>query len=175
MTLHTTPDEISIYISLGSNIAPETNLNSAIATISAQLEHTSVSPVYRSAAVGMKGADFLNAVIGGFTKAPLQDVTNRLHEIELAHGRVRTQNKFTDRTLDLDLLLYGDFVCDPADSGGLELPHPEITEQAYVLRPLADIASALVHPTLYCTINSLLLQLQSEHPEKVASLQTVTI
>ncbi len=175
MTLHTTTDEIAIYISLGSNIAPETNLNSAIVTISAKLEHTSASPVYRSAAVGMEGADFLNAVIGGFTKAPLPDVINWLHEIELAHGRVRTQNKFSDRTLDLDLLLYGDSVCNPAESAGIELPHPEITDQAYVLQPLADIAASLVHPTRHCTINSLLLQLQSEHPDKAASLQVVTI
>lgn len=166
---------VTIYISLGSNIEPEKNIKTALKHLYTKLDNYQASGVYRSAAVGMVGADFYNAVVGGSTTDSVRAVKKWLHESELTHGRVRTENKFSDRTLDLDLLLYGNTVCQSADPAGIVLPHPEIKEHAYVLQPLADIAGTLVHPTLHCTISQILSSLQTQYPEKFEALLPVTL
>lgn len=164
-----------IYISLGSNIDPEANLPGAIKALRSRLHNNRISPVYRSPPVAMQGADFYNAVISGSTHEPVSKVIDWLLATEIAFGRVKTANKFTSRTLDLDLLLYGNTIFDSVDGGHTRLPHPDIIDQAYVLQPLADIASELIHPQCKSTIGSLLSQLQSQSPEKIAALTPVTL
>lgn len=163
-----------IYISLGSNINPEENLYSAIQALQSRLDNCQYSRVYCSPAVGMQGADFLNAVVSGSTSESMYTVVSWLLETEKAHGRVRTENKFTDRTLDLDLLLYGNCVYEPTDELAITLPHPDIIDQAYVLQPLADIAGHLIHPVCNCSIDALLARLKTDYPDKFAALQAVT-
>jgi len=170
----TTP--VDIYISLGSNIEPASNIAKARDKCLNWLDGAQMSPVYRSPPVGMSGDDFLNAVVRGSTTQPLHSVIDNLHAIELSQGRIRTANKFTDRTLDLDLLIYGDTICGnndespaAASSEKITLPHPEIVQQAYVLQPFADLAGDFVHPTLDCTIDELCL------PEKFHALTQVTL
>lgn len=157
-----------IYISLGSNIDPEENTLQAISTLKSTLTHCLISRVYRSPAVGMQGADFINAVVGGCTDMSLHSVVQWLHEIENDHGRVRSDDKFVDRPLDLDLLIYGDHVDHT-------LPHHDIAEQAYVLQPLFEIAPSLVHPSLKLTVSELRSRLMMQSPVKFTALSPVTI
>lgn len=157
-----------VYISTGSNIDPENNTIRAITSLKTQLSDCRVSTIYRSAAVGMQGPDFINAVVGGRIKAEPESVAEWLRDIEDQHGRVRTENKFVDRSLDLDLLLYGDLMT-PA------LPHQDIIKQAYVLQPLFDIAPSYVHPKLKLTISDLRSRLIRQSPEKFTALTPVVI
>ncbi len=129
------------WISLGSNIEPEANLRAALELLEERFGPLVISPVYRSAAEGFEGDDFLNLVVGIETGEPLREVRRALRAIEAARGRARGSEKFSSRTLDLDLLTWGDRV-DPA----LNLPRDEILEYAFVLRPLADVAADERHP-----------------------------
>ena len=131
------------YVSIGSNIERAANFRSAIAALRRRYGSLVISPIYESEAVGFAGAAFYNGVIGLQTDTDARALNAELRVIERAHGRRRGQAKFCSRSLDLDLLLWGDAVIQHP---GLILPRPEILEQAYVLRPLADIAGDLPHP-----------------------------
>ena len=102
-----------------------------------------VSPIYESEAVGFSGDNFLNLVVGITTRLPPRQLADRLREIEAQHGRVRGAEKFSSRTLDIDLLTFGEAV---VDEKGLQLPRDEILRYAFVLRPLADVAPQERHP-----------------------------
>jgi 2-amino-4-hydroxy-6-hydroxymethyldihydropteridine diphosphokinase len=82
-------------------------------------------------------------VVAFDTREPLESVYKALAEIETAHGRVREGPRFSSRTLDLDILLYGNLVRHDAD---FDIPRDEILKYAFVLGPLAEIAPALAHP-----------------------------
>jgi 2-amino-4-hydroxy-6-hydroxymethyldihydropteridine diphosphokinase len=129
------------WISLGSNIEPRANLRAALKLLGSRFGPLVVSPVYRSPAEGFEGDDFLNLVVGIDTDQSLPEVRAALREIENARGRVRGAEKFSARTLDLDLLTWGELV--DADRN---LPRDEILEYAFVLRPLADVATDERHP-----------------------------
>ena len=103
-----------------------------------------VSPLYRSAPGGRPGPDFVNAVAELRTELAPRELARALQAIEQAHGRERPY-RHAPRTLDLDLLLYGQRV---VDEPGLTVPHPRLHERAFVLLPLADLAPELVHPRL---------------------------
>jgi 2-amino-4-hydroxy-6-hydroxymethyldihydropteridine diphosphokinase len=132
-----------VYLSIGSNIEREENLCSAVAELRQQYGSLMISPVYESQSVGFEGDDFYNLVVGFDTELSLDEVNVVLRGIEDAHGRVRGGEKFISRTLDLDILLYGEMVdhTPPRD-----IPRREITKNAFVLRPLSDIAGSLQHP-----------------------------
>lgn len=132
-----------IYISIGSNIDAENNIRGAVDALRKMYGEMAVSSVYESASVGFEGDNFLNLVVGLRTEQPVQDVLNTLHDIENQFGRKRTGPRFSSRTLDLDLLLYDEL--DLQDQG-VDLPREEITHNAFVLQPLAEIAPDLRHP-----------------------------
>ena len=100
---------------------------------------------YRTPAWGLAAQpDFLNAVAMLETRLPARDLLGRLFEIERAHGRDRAgETRWGPRTLDLDLLLYGDAVIDEP---GLRVPHPHLHERAFALRPLLEIAPRVSIP-----------------------------
>src|SRR5262245_57944305 len=103
-----------------------------------------VSTFYRSPAL-KRPADppFVNGVVEvGEALGPLE-VKNRLRQIEQALGRERTADRFAPRTVDLDLIIYGDEVIS---SGGLTLPHPDIVERPFVAIPLLELAPDLILP-----------------------------
>jgi 2-amino-4-hydroxy-6-hydroxymethyldihydropteridine diphosphokinase len=99
------------------------------------------SRVYESAAVGFSGAPFYNLVAAFDCELPVERLQAALSEIELERGRIRGAARLGPRTLDLDLLLYGDLV-DPRHN----LPRAEILRYAFVLAPLAEIAALERHP-----------------------------
>ena len=125
------------YLSLGSNIDPDVHLRRAIAELRARFGALVVSPVYRSAAVGFEGPDFLNLAVGLDTDLDARALDAWLHALEDRHGRRRDVPRYASRTLDVDIVLFGDAIVD--GPGHLQIPRPELAE-AFVLQPLADIA-----------------------------------
>jgi 2-amino-4-hydroxy-6-hydroxymethyldihydropteridine diphosphokinase len=139
-----------IWLSLGSNQAREYSLRGAVRRLREAFGPLILSPVYESAAVGFAGDPFLNLVVGADTDWPIDAVQKRLREIEDAHGRLRGPDRFVPRTLDIDLLTYGDAVRPE-----LDLPRAEIARYAFVLGPLADVAPYEIHPVLGKTYGAL--------------------
>jgi 2-amino-4-hydroxy-6-hydroxymethyldihydropteridine diphosphokinase len=132
---------VTAYVSAGSNIEPEANLRLAIGELRRRYGALRLSPVYRTPAVGFAGDDFLNLVLAFDTTAAAADVVAELERLHGLAGRRRGPSAFMARTLDLDLLLYGDAVIPE-----LKVPRDDIRKYAFVLGPLADIAPGLVHP-----------------------------
>jgi len=137
-----------IFASLGSNQNREENIRSAIHSLRSTFGVLRLSPVYRNRAVGFVGEDFLNMVVAFNSDATPQEIQQEFRRIEDEHGRIRDGNKFSPRLLDIDLILYGDLVCDePA----LKLPREDIVKYAFVLLPLAELEPEGVHPELNIT------------------------
>jgi 2-amino-4-hydroxy-6-hydroxymethyldihydropteridine diphosphokinase len=131
------------YLSLGSNLDPQRYLPAALAALRARFGTLAVSPAYRSRSVGFEGADFINLAVGLDTDLPPQALNDWLHALEDRHGRRRDVPRFSDRTLDIDIVLYDDLVTH--GEGHLQLPRKEL-QHAFVLKPMADIAPQLRHP-----------------------------
>ncbi|MBW8189688.1 2-amino-4-hydroxy-6-hydroxymethyldihydropteridine diphosphokinase [Neiella marina] len=133
-----------IFISVGSNQQPELYIRAARQALAQAYGELLVSRVFESEAVGFAGPVFLNLVIGAHTQESPQAVAQRLKTIELANGRKKNAEKFSNRTLDLDLLLYDDVI----SVKGVQIPRHEITENAFVLWPLAEVAPQHRHPVV---------------------------
>jgi 2-amino-4-hydroxy-6-hydroxymethyldihydropteridine diphosphokinase len=130
---------VRAYVGLGANLGDaRAALQAALAALDGlpQTRLVSCSSFYRSAPVDSSGPDYLNAVAEISTRLAPHDVLVYLQAIELQHGRERPYRN-APRTLDLDLLLYGDATLDTPT---LTLPHPRLHERAFVLVPLAEIA-----------------------------------
>ncbi len=131
-----------LVLSLGSNTEPASNLHQAMGALRRKFGRPRLSPVYESEAVGFTGANFLNLVAAFESDEALTDISRFLKDLENQAGRDRSQPKFSSRTLDVDVLLYGDH---SGAECGLQLPRAEITRHAFVLRPLADLLPELRH------------------------------
>ncbi len=131
------------YLGIGSNMDARSNIRAAVSILSDSFESVEFSPIYQAEAVGFDGGDFINLVARVETEMAPLELKRWLHELEDRHGRARDVPKFSDRTLDIDILLYGDLCLLSPE---LEIPRFEILEAAYVLRPLADLAPDVVHP-----------------------------
>jgi 2-amino-4-hydroxy-6-hydroxymethyldihydropteridine diphosphokinase len=134
------------FIALGANLGdPVLTVRAAILALRElpQTEFIAASSLYRTAPVGLRHQpDFINAVVELIAVSPAPTFLETLFEIEARFGRRRSV-KNAPRTLDLDLLLYGD---QCSDDPQLTLPHPRLHERAFVLAPLAEIAPQLVIP-----------------------------
>lgn len=131
-------DGVLACVGLGANLGDARAALLAAQTALAALEGTTpvaVSPIYRSAPVDATGPDFLNAVALILTKLDAHTLLHELQRIEHEHGR-RRSHRNAPRTLDLDLLLYGD---DTIRTDELTVPHPRMHERAFVLHPLLDV------------------------------------
>ncbi|MET0232323.1 MAG: 2-amino-4-hydroxy-6-hydroxymethyldihydropteridine diphosphokinase [Rhodanobacteraceae bacterium] len=137
------------YLSLGSNIAPEKHLRAAIEELRARFGTLTVSPVYRSAAVGFEGPEFLNLAVGIDTDLDAHALDAWLHALEDRHGRHRDQPRYASRTLDVDIVLFDEAII--AGPGHLRIPRAELAE-AFVNVPLADIAPAVRNPESGLTV-----------------------
>lgn len=132
-----------VYVSIGSNVDRERHVPESVQALRERFGEIRVSGVYESEPVGFSGEPFFNLVVSFDTDLEPRSLSRVLEQIELRAGRVRSDERFSPRTLDLDLILYGDAVLH---GEGLEIPREEITRYAFVLRPLAEIAGALRHP-----------------------------
>lgn len=138
---------IRVYIALGSNLAkPVDQVNCALEAL-AHLPRTRLvqtSPFYRSKPLGPQNQpDFLNAVVALDTQLPAHELLDGTQGIELNQGRVRKAERWGPRTLDLDMLLYGN---DVIRTDRLIVPHYDMKNREFMLYPLADIAPDLVFP-----------------------------
>lgn len=148
----------TVLLSLGSNLQPQHYLQQAVAVLRERFGDIQVSPAYRTPAVGFDGPDFLNNAVMLDTELPLIELDAWLHAVEDAHGRDRSGPRFSDRTLDIDVVYYGDLVVEGPKN--LRIPRPEL-KHAFVLKPLADIAPTFVDPVRKLT----LAQMWREHPQ----------
>lgn len=133
----------SVLLSLGSNQQPEQHLRAAIAALRERFGAIGVSPTYRTAAVGFDGPAFLNNAVTIDTDLELESLDAWLHQLEDRHGRDRSGPRYSDRTLDIDVVFFGDLIV--RGPGKLRIPRPEL-KHAFVLKPLADIAPDFVDP-----------------------------
>ena len=133
-----------VFLGLGSNIDADANIRLGLEEIERRIGAPEVSPVYRAPALGFDSADFLNLVVGVDTALSPEALIDTLEAIHDVAGRERQSgNKWVARTLDIDLLTYGDLV---APDRPLRVPRGDILDYAFVLRPLAELAPDAVHP-----------------------------
>ncbi|MEM9397897.1 MAG: 2-amino-4-hydroxy-6-hydroxymethyldihydropteridine diphosphokinase [Pseudomonadota bacterium] len=145
-------DSARIFLGVGSNIDPAHNIPAGLDALRALFGAIECSNVYQSDAVGFAGAPFWNLVITCHSDLSAGVLQRALRQIEYDFGRPKNASRFSDRHLDIDILLVGNLtgVVD-----GVELPRGEILEQAFVLRPLAELAPKLKHPLVACTLDAL--------------------
>ena len=132
------------WLGLGSNVNAENNIRAGISALGETFSDVSLSPAYASTAVGFEGDDFINLVARVETDLQPTELREYLRNLEDRYGRRRDVPKFSDRSLDIDILLYGDLVLL---SPILEIPRAEILKFAHVLKPLADLDPDLLHPS----------------------------
>jgi 2-amino-4-hydroxy-6-hydroxymethyldihydropteridine diphosphokinase len=134
-----------VYVGIGSNIDRDNHIRAGVRLLSDTFGKLFLSTVYESPAWGFQGDDFYNLVAGYDTTMDLQSLAAKLRDVEYACGREWNAEKFSSRTLDLDLLLYGNLV---RHDGKFDLPRKDIVHFAFVLCPLAEIAATERHPEL---------------------------
>ena len=159
-----------VYLSLGSNLEPERHLGSALRAITRRYGTLALSRTYQTPAVGFAGPPFWNLAAAFDSDEALESIDAWLHALEDAHGRRRDVPRFSSRTLDVDVLLYGDRV--QRGPGNLEVPRGELSKHAFVLAPMLDLAPSLRHPVLgetLATLHARLPPAEREAPVAVAA------
>lgn len=134
-----------VFLGLGSNIERERYLTAGLDALARLFGDPALSPVYDSEAIGFEGQPFLNLVAEVSTELPLAELAATLRHIEVEHGRPPNATRFSPRQLDIDILTYDDLV---GVIDGVQLPRDEILENAFVLRPLAELSPGSLHPVV---------------------------
>jgi 2-amino-4-hydroxy-6-hydroxymethyldihydropteridine diphosphokinase len=140
------------YISIGSNIDKDKNILVSLKALRNLFGNLTLSGIYESEPVGFSGDTFYNAVVGFDSDLDVKTVAKCLRQIEQDQGRTRECKKFSARTLDLDLILFGNLIIS---GGRLQIPRVEIERYAFVLEPLAEIAGTLTHPVSHIAYGDL--------------------
>ena len=145
-----------IYLSLGSNQGNKLeNLQHSIDLIAQQIGAIlNIGKVYSTPAIGFKGDDFLNTCLKVSTYLPPETLIDKILKIEISLGRIRNKdNTYSNRSIDIDVLLFDDEVIFSKE---LIVPHPRMLDRKFVLQPLSDIASNVIHPVEKKHINKCL-------------------
>ena len=132
-----------VFFGVGSNIKPEENIVLAVREIKDIFDDVIVSPVYKNKSVGFEGNDFLNLVISCSTKMSVYDIGDFIEQVHNLSGRKKKSNKYLSRTLDIDLLMFGDHIIQDSK---IHIPRDDILKYSFVLKPLVDIAPESIHP-----------------------------
>ena len=144
--------ESRVYLSLGSNVDRHQHICAGLDALSEAFGELTLSPVYESEAVGFQGDNFFNLVVGIDTGLSVGQLSQTLKAIEDRNGRRRDCARFSSRTLDIDILTFGQ---QTGIVDGIRLPRDEILENAFVLLPLVDIAADELHPVAQSTYSQL--------------------
>lgn len=160
------------FIGIGSNLGERLeHIQTATTHLKEIPESTiaAISPLYESAAIthGDPQPDFINGVIAIETDLSAMDLLHHLHAIEAKMGRPLPRAKWQQRSIDLDLLTYGNKVLEDSD---IFLPHPEMSKRLFVLLPLRDIAPTWVHPKTKTTIEALIRTCQAAGTQRITQL-----
>ena len=148
-----------VFIGIGSNVDREANITSCINELRNVFSNLEISPVYETSSMGFEGPNFFNLVCKFSTDEELLNLKKMLNKIEIEHGRTFGEEKFSSRTLDIDILYYGDLIIE---SDEIKLPRDEITRYDFVLKPLVDIAPDFVHPVKQLTNKRILAEHEIE-------------
>lgn len=148
-----------VYISIGSNLEREANICACLQQLQQDFNKLQYSSVYETEALGFTGNAFYNLVASFETQFSVDALEQYLKQLEVKQGRVRTGEKFSDRSLDVDLLLYDELILQPTRN----LPHSDILQYAFVLIPLAQLAPNAKHPQIQQTYQQLALHYFAAH------------
>ena len=142
---------VAVYLDIGSNIKRRENIQSCVNQLLHDFPGIRFSKTYESEALGFEGDPFYNLSASLETELSYPDLQTYLKKIENQHARKRDNTKFISRTLDVDVLLYGDSILQPE----FDVPRKEILKFPFVLFPLAEIAPDIIHPQEQKTIAEL--------------------
>ena len=148
---------VDVFVGAGSNIEPRTHLRLGVDLLTKAFHQPRLSSVYQSPPVGFDGDDFLNMVLTFSTLEPVDHVLTTIEGIHQRAGR-RRQDKLASRTLDLDLLSYGQRVDGPA-----RLPREDLRSYGFVLKPMAELAPGWLHPITGETMADAWARFQCQH------------
>lgn len=167
----TTPEAISVYISLGSNLGnKKKNLLSAIILLKEhdKIRIIDISPFYKTEPVDYLDQDwFVNAVLKAETFLEPQELLNFLKETEVKLKQGKKSIRFGPRIIDLDIIYYGNIIIN---TKALVIPHPRMHERCFVLKPLCDIETEIVHPVYKLKPDELLTKLNNKDNQEVMLL-----
>ena len=141
----------TVFLDIGSNIDREDNIQSCVDQLCADFDGIIFSKAYESEAFGFDGDPFINLSAKLETELSFEALNAYLKTLENKHARKRDNEKFIDRTLDVDILLYDDLILQPDK----DLPRAEILKFPFVLFPLAEIAGEIIHPIEKISINQI--------------------
>ncbi len=134
----------NIYLGIGSNINPETNIKQALKLLELEFGSLKESSIYKNPAIGFSGPNFLNMVINFESELSIFEIQKILQQVETAIGiDPEDKQKFTSRIIDIDLLLAGEVIFH---SDTLNIPRPGITQYPFILKPLLDVTPDLIDP-----------------------------
>ncbi len=152
------------YISIGSNIDKDIHIPTSIKALETHFGELVLSSIYESEPVGFSGELFHNLIVRFESDLDVKTVAKKLRQIELDNGRTRESQKFSARTLDLDLILYGDLILS---DGRLQIPRDEIERYAFVLEPLAEISPLETHPLSGITYGQMWTQFDKSNLKQI--------
>ena len=152
-------NENTVFLGIGSNLNKKENIHSCITFFKSSFKHCSISPIYQSPSFGFEGHDFYNLVIKIKTHFKLPSLKKWLMWVEDVHNRDRSQPRYSNRTLDIDILLFNN---DIYQDENITIPRPEILTQGYILKPLIDISTQIKHPQTQNTFEHHWHKLQNE-------------
>ncbi|MCE0494196.1 2-amino-4-hydroxy-6-hydroxymethyldihydropteridine diphosphokinase [Vibrio salinus] len=131
-----------VYVGIGSNIDKHKHVEEGVKSLSLLGQLTAMSTIYESPAVGFEGKTFFNLIVEMTTSLKLYEFSNQLKEIEIEWGRDPGAQKFQDRTLDMDILLFGQSI----NKGKPQVPREDIYKYPFVIQPLFELNPELIVP-----------------------------
>ncbi len=155
----------NIHVNIGSNINRDTNIKKALELLNKNFKNITTSSIYESEAIGFEGNAFYNIGVNIFTTKSCKKILKILNDIEKKMGRDKTKPKFSDRNIDLDLVLYGDMI-----NKTLNIPRNDITKYAFTLAPIVELMPNKLHPKLQKTFKEIYSAMQSKEKQILKTL-----